>query len=117
MSPLDIAFAIVEEMESPFDGRKVRYVASEEVSPNEMARILGDAIGNPDLQWMMVSDEQMLSGMLGMGVNTKIAEEMVAMQASQRNGLLYEDFYRNKPTLGKIKFIDYAKQFALAYNN
>jgi uncharacterized protein YbjT (DUF2867 family) len=117
VSPLDIASAIVEEMELPFDGKTVRYVASDEVSPNEVVKILGEAIGKPDLQWMMISDEQMLEGMLGMGVNTKIAEGMVSMQASQRNGKLYEDFYKHKPTLGKVKFTEFAKEFALAYNN
>jgi len=117
VSPLDIASAIVEEMELPFDGRKISYIASDEVSPNEVAKILGKAIGNPDLKWLEISDEQMLEGMLAMGVNTKIANGMVAMQASQRSGLLFEDFYRNKPTLGKVKLTDFAKQFALAYNN
>ena len=116
VSPLDIAVAIVEEMELPFAGRKVRYVASDEVSPNEIAKILGEAIGKPDLQWMMIADEQMLEGMLSMGVNTKIAEGMVEMQASQRSGKLYEDFYKNKPTYGKVKFTDFAKEFAMEYN-
>lgn len=117
VSPLDIASAIVEEMELPFNGRKVRYIASDEVSPNEVAKVLGEAIGNPYLKWIEISDEQMLNGMLEMGVNPKIANGMVAMQASQRSGLLFEDFYRNKPTLGKVKLTDFAKQFALAYNN
>jgi uncharacterized protein YbjT (DUF2867 family) len=117
VSPLDIASAIIEEMESPFEGRKIRYVASDEVSPNEVAKILGEAIGNPDLKWIEISDEQMLEGMLAMGVNPEIANGMVAMQASQRSGLLFEDFYRNKPTFGKVKLTDFAKQFALAYNN
>lgn len=117
VSPLDIASAIVEEMELPFDGRKISYIASDEVSPNEVAKILGEAIGNPDLKWLEISDKQMLEGMLAIGVNTKIANGMVAMQASQRSGLLFEDFYRNKPTLGKVKLTDFAKQFALAYNN
>ena len=117
VSPLDIATAIAEEMELPFEGRKVRYIASDEVSPNEIVKILGEAIGNPDLKWIEISDEQMLEGMLSMGVNTKIAKGMVEMQASQRTGLLFEDFYRNKPTFGKVKFTDFAKDFALAYNN
>ena len=116
VSPLDIAAAIIEEMESPFEGRKVRYVASDEVSPNDIAQILGEAIGKPNLQWTMIPDEQMLGGMLGMGVNTKIAEGMVEMQASQRSGMLYEDFYRHKPTYGKVKFTDFAKEFAIAYH-
>lgn len=117
VSPIDIASAIVEEMELPFEGRKVRYIASDEASPNEVAQILGEAIGNPDLKWIEITDEQMLDGMLSMGVNPKIAKGMVEMQASQRSGLLFEDFYRHKPTLGKVKLSDFAKQFALAYNN
>lgn len=117
VSPLDIAEAIAEEMELPFDGRKVRYIASDEVSPNELVKILGKAIGNPDLKWIQISDEEMLEGMLSMGVNPTIAKGMVEMQASQRNGSLFEDFYRNKPIFGKVKFTEFAKEFALIYNN
>ncbi|MGS2737702.1 NmrA family NAD(P)-binding protein [Sinomicrobium sp. M5D2P17] len=117
VSPSDIADAIAEEMELPFEGRKVRYIASDEISPNEIVGILGKAIGNPDLKWIEISDEQMLEGMLSMGVNPKIAKGMVEMQASQRTGLLFEDFYRNKPELGKVKFVDFAKDFASVYNN
>ncbi|WP_419211496.1 NAD(P)H-binding protein [Maribacter sp. X9] len=117
VSPLDIADEIAEEMESSFEGRTVRYIASDEVSPNEIAEILGQAIGEPNLKWIEISDEEMLEGLLSMGVNPKIAKGMVEMQASQRTGLLFEDFYRNKPELGNVKFVDFARDFALAYNN
>ncbi|MFC4740266.1 NmrA family NAD(P)-binding protein [Flavobacterium ponti] len=117
VSPLDIAEVIAEEMELPFEGRNVRYIASDEVSPNELVKILGKAIGNPNLKWIQISDEEMLEGMLSMGVNPTIAKGMVEMQASQRNGSLFEDFYRNKPIFGKVKFTEFAKEFALAYNN
>jgi uncharacterized protein YbjT (DUF2867 family) len=117
VSPLDIAATIAEEMDLPFNGRKVRYIASDEISPNEVAKILGEAIGNSDLKWIQISDEEMLNGMLSRGVNPEIAKGMVAMQASQRSGLLFEDFYRHKPIFGKVKLIDFAKQFAMAYNN
>lgn len=50
VSPLDIAAAIAEEMEKPFEGRTVRYLASEELSPNEIAAVIGKAIGKPDLK-------------------------------------------------------------------
>ncbi|NQD72610.1 NAD(P)H-binding protein [Sphingobacterium shayense] len=116
VSPLDIASAIAEEMELPFNGRAVRYIASDEASPNEVAKALGEAISSPDLKWLVISDEEMLSGMLAAGVNQRVAEGMVAMQASQRSGLLFEDFYFHKPNLGKIKLADFAKQFALIYN-
>ncbi|MGP8215356.1 MAG: SDR family oxidoreductase [Bacteroidia bacterium] len=37
VSPLDIADVIAEEMEKPFKGRIIRYIASEEISSNEVA--------------------------------------------------------------------------------
>ena len=116
VSPSDIAAAIAEEIETPFTGRTVRYIASDEVSPNEVANILGEAIGNPDVKWLTIPDEQLLQGMLEAGINPQLAKGMVEMQASQRSGLLYEDYYHNKPILGKVKFADFAKEFALNYN-
>lgn len=115
VSPVDIAAAIAEEMEKPFAGRTVRYIASEEVSPNELALILGTAIGKPGLKWVVKSDEEMLEGMLTAGINPWIAQGFVDMQAAQRSGSLYVDYYRNQPTLGQVKFADFAKEFALAY--
>ncbi len=114
VSPLDIADAISEEMEKPFEGRTVRYVASDEVSPNEIARVLGEAIGKPDLKWNVITDEQLLNAWLAIGFNPQIAKGFVEMQASQGTGLLYEDYYHNKPTLGKVKLADFAKDFAAA---
>ncbi|MDX6183936.1 NmrA family NAD(P)-binding protein [Flavobacterium sp. Fl-77] len=116
VSPLDIADAIAEEMELPFEGRKVRYLASDEISPNELVKIIGEAIGNPNLKWIQISDAEMLEAMLSKGVNNEIAKGLVEMQASQRSGLLYEDFYRNIPTFGKTKFIDFVKEFALEHS-
>jgi len=117
VSPLDIAAAIAEEMDKPFAGRTVRYIASEEVSPNEIAAIIGQAIGKPDLQWITIPGDQMLNGMLAAGVNEWIAQGYVAMQAAQADGSLYEDYYRNKPVLGNIKLKDFAKEFAAVYHN
>jgi uncharacterized protein YbjT (DUF2867 family) len=116
VSPLDIADAIAEEMGKPFTGRTIRYVASGEYSPNEIAKALGTAIGKTDLQWQVIPDEQLLNGWLNIGFNAQIAHGFVEMQASQGSGLLYEDYYRNKPTLGKVKLEAFAKQFAVAYH-
>ena len=99
------------------NGRTVRYIASDEVSPNEIAKVLGEAIGKPDLKWLVISDEELLNGMLGAGLNPEVAKSIVETYASQRDGLLFEDFYRNKPTLGNVKFTDFVKDFVLAYNN
>ena len=116
VSPLDIAVAIVEAIETPFVGRTVRYVASDEVSPNELAKLIGEAIGKPDLNWQVVPGEQLLSGMVSAGVNEWIANGLVAMQQSQGNGVLYEDYYRHRPTLGTVKLADFVVEFAAAFN-
>ncbi len=116
VSPLDIAAAVIEEMENSLKGKTVRYIASEEVSPNEIAKALGNAIGKPDLKWLTITDEELLNNMLAMGMNLQIAKGFVEMQASQGNGLLYEDYNNNKPVLGKVKLVDFAKEFTSVYN-
>jgi uncharacterized protein YbjT (DUF2867 family) len=116
VSPLDIATAVAEELVTPFAGRKILYVASDEISCNELASLLGAAIGKPDLKWIVIPDEQMLKGMIAAGINPKIAAGLVEMNASTNTGDLYEDYFRNKPTLGRVKLADYAKEFAAVYN-
>ena len=116
VSPLDIAEAVAEELVTPFAGRKVRYVASEEISCNDLASLLGAAIGKPDLKWVVISDEQMLQGMLAVGMNPKIAAGLVEMNAGTQSSALYEDYFRNRPTLGNHKLKEYAKEFAAVYN-
>jgi uncharacterized protein YbjT (DUF2867 family) len=116
VSPLDIAAVIAEEIEKPFHGREIRYIASDEVSPNEVAKILGEAIGKPDLMWVTVTDEQSLNNLLSAGMNPQAAKGFMEMNASRRNGILYEDYYRNKPVLGKVKTTDFAKEFATVYH-
>ena len=115
VSPIDIAAAIAEELVTPFVGRKVRYVASEELTGNETASILGAAMGNPDLEWRIITNEQMLSGLESAGMNPQIAAGLVEMYASLYSGLLAEDYYRNKPIMGKVKLADFAKEFAAAF--
>jgi uncharacterized protein YbjT (DUF2867 family) len=116
VSPSDIAAVIAEEVDQPFEGRKIRYVASDEVSPNEIARAIGEAIGKPDLTWSVISDEQLLGGWLAIGFNTQVARGFVELQASQGTGLLYEDYFRHRPVLGKVKLKDFAAAFAAAYH-
>lgn len=116
VSPWDIAAVIAEEMEKPFEGRSIRYIASDEVSPNEIAKALGDAIGKPGLQWTVIPDEQLLDHWLSIGFNPQVAHGFIEMQASQRSGLLYEDYNNNKPVLGKVKLSDFAREFAIIFH-
>ncbi|MBE8726716.1 NmrA family NAD(P)-binding protein [Flavobacterium hungaricum] len=117
VSPLDIAAAAAEELTAPLNGKKIRYVSSEELTGNESAAILGAAIGKPDLKWVLVSDEQVLEGLINAGMQPKIAQGLVEMYAGLYNGLLGEDYYQNRPAeMGKTKLAAYAKDFAAKYN-
>jgi uncharacterized protein YbjT (DUF2867 family) len=116
VSPVDIATAIAEEMETPLVGRKLRYVASEELTCNEVAGILGAAIGKADLKWTTIPNEQMEKGLIGFGMAPKIAAALVEMQACMHSGVFFEDYYQNRPVMGKTKMKDFAKEFAVAYN-
>jgi uncharacterized protein YbjT (DUF2867 family) len=116
VSPTDIAAAIAEEIIIPFTGRKVRYVASEELTCNQIAKILGSAIGKPYLKWALMSDKQMLSGLKMFGIPQARAEGVVEMNAAIHSGLVDEDYYRNRPAvMGKVKMTDFAKEFAAAF--
>ena len=116
VSPIDIAAAIVAELATPAIGRKVVYVASDELTGNETARILGEAIGIPGLKWNLITGEQMQQGLEAAGMNPGIATGLVEMYICQHNGILNEDYYRHKPELGKVKLTDFAKEFAAVFN-
>jgi uncharacterized protein YbjT (DUF2867 family) len=116
VSPIDIAAATVRELETAPVHRKVQYVASDELTGDETAAILGRAIGKPDLKWILIPDGQWQSGLEAAGMQPKIAAGLVEMFASQQNGTLTADYYRNRPALGKVKLKDFAKEFAAVYN-
>lgn len=116
VAPVDIASVIAEEMEKPFEGRPIRYIASEEISPNELAKLLGNAIGKPDLKWVVISDEQMLDNLLKAGMPAQVAKGFVEMQAAMRGNVLYQDYELHRPVLSKTKLVDFAKEFAAVYN-
>lgn len=116
VSPLDIASAIAEEINVQQGGKKVRYVASEELTCQEIATVLGNAIGKPYLKWVLISDKQMSDAFVEIGASAKIANEFTEMNAAMHNGSLFEDYFKNRPAiLGKIKMNDFAKEFALKY--
>jgi uncharacterized protein YbjT (DUF2867 family) len=117
VSPNDIAEAIAEEITNLLDGKKIRYVVSEEVTGHETARILGEAIGKPDLKWQLITNEETLNGLVSAGIQPKIAAGLTEMYAGLYSGLLGEDFAKNKPAVfGKTKLADYAHEFASIYN-
>lgn len=116
VSPVDIAVAISEEITTIRHSRNIRYVASEELTCQEIASILGNAIGKPYLKWETISDKQMQDALKQFGMPISLAQDITEMNASMHSGLLFEDYYKNMPKLGKVKLNEFAKEFALKYN-
>jgi uncharacterized protein YbjT (DUF2867 family) len=113
--PNDIAAAAAEELQGDFTGKSVRYVASDEKTAGEVAKALGTAIGKPELPWIEFTDADNTAGAVGAGLPEEIAANYTEMGASVRTGIMFEDYYKNKPVLGKIKLEDFAQEFAKAF--
>jgi hypothetical protein len=90
-------------------------VASEEPTGQQIATIVGTAVGKPELKWVIVSSEQLKQRMLAGGMPPSVAAAMTEMQATQRSGALSRDYYRHRPVLGRVKLADFAKEFAAKY--
>ena len=114
--PIDIAAAAAEEIETPATAKKVRYVGSDELTANEIARTLGAAVGKPDLKWVTFTDEQMREGMEKRGMPAHLVANFVEMGASTHSGAMREDYELHKPiAMGQVKLADFAKEFAAAF--
>jgi uncharacterized protein YbjT (DUF2867 family) len=117
VSPIDIATAIAEEINAQQKGNNVRYVASEELTCQEIASVLGNAIGKPYLKWVLISDRQMSDAFIKIGASEKIAKEFTEMNVAMHNGSLFDDYFKNRPArLGRVKIKDFATEFAIKYN-
>ncbi|UOQ69865.1 NmrA family NAD(P)-binding protein [Hymenobacter volaticus] len=114
--PRDIASAAAEELTTLSTvGQHVRYVSSDECTCSEAARVLGAAIGKPDLQWLTFTDQQMQGALEQNGVPAPAAAGVVELYASIHSGKLGEDYEIHKPVMGKVKLADFAKEFAAAF--
>ncbi|MBY0435188.1 MAG: NAD(P)H-binding protein [Cyclobacteriaceae bacterium] len=113
----DIADVVAEEfLGLKFKGYSIRYIASDERHPKEIAEVLGKAVGKPGTPWVEFKDADALNGMLQSGLSQTIANGYMELGAGIRNGKVQEDYWKNRPaTLGKIKLEDFAKEFAGAF--
>ena len=113
----EVADVAVEELlDLKFSNHSVRYITSDETGTDEIAAILGQAIGKPDLRWVKFTPQQALEGMLQEGLPKEIAKAFVEMSNAIDSRKIMEDYWLNPPArLGSIKFESFAKEFAKVY--
>ena len=116
--PKDIAAVAAKELQGSFEGQSHQYVASDEREISEIVKILGTAIGKPELHWVRFNDADTFAGMKAAGMSEAIAGVYVEMGNAIDSGILFEDFNQHKPEVwGAIKLPDFAKEFAAVYKS
>lgn len=98
-----------------FEGQTVEYIVSDERPSADIARVLGTAIGKPQIPWVQFSDEDALNGMLQAGLGEDLAKRYVEMGRAFREGRATEDYVKHKPSFGKVKLEDFAEEFKAVY--
>jgi len=112
----DISKAALEELKAlNFQGSSIRYIIGDERSGQEIASVLGKAIGR-ELNWVEFTDEQQRQGLQSAGLAEPIVNGYVEMGHALRTGIMQADARKNKSTLSTIKLEDFAKEFAAAFN-
>ena len=113
----DIADAAAEELLGlSFKGKNIRYVIGDEKTTNQVAAILGKAIGKPELPWIDFKDEDTFAALVQAGLSEEIAKNYAEMGAAMRNGEMTAEYNANRPTVfGKTKLEAFAPVFAAVY--
>jgi uncharacterized protein YbjT (DUF2867 family) len=116
-NPSDIADSAAQELLNlSFKGKSINYIVSDEKTTDEVATILGTAIGKPDLKWINFSDEDTVGGMLQNGLPLDVAQNYAEMGAAMRNGEMASEFNVIKSVkFGKTRFEEFAPVFSAAY--
>lgn len=117
--PNDIADAAAKQLLAlDFKGQNVEYVSSDVRSFSDIVKVIGKAIDKPELPWIQFSDEDTFQGMTQAGLPEVFAKSYVQMGKSIREGLIQEDYFNShQQPQGKVKLEDFAKEFAVGYNN
>lgn len=115
--PNDIAAVAAEELQNTSaTGHTIRYIASDERATADIAKVLGTAIGKPELPWINFKDEDTYNGMLQAGLTEEVAKNYTEMGHAVATGQMGADYKNHKPALSATRLEDFAKEFAAAYN-
>lgn len=114
----DIAKSAAEELVKNTEGKNIKYAVSDVRSGNDFAKVFGNEIGKPELQWVEFKDEDSLNGMLQAGLPQEIAELYTEMGRGIRTGVVQKDFIEQGSVVeGVIKLEEFAKEFAEKFNS
>lgn len=116
--PSDIADAAADALLHPVPGIAERFIVSDEKTTQEIATILGKAIGKPHLEWVQFTNDQYRDGLLQNGFSPSAAQAFIEMGEAFREGRAWQkvDDRPENVVKGSRRFEDFAaSDFAKAY--
>lgn len=115
--PGDIARAAAEELVKTSEGVAVKYIVSDVRPASDFSKVLGNAIGKPELPWIEFKNEEALNGMLQAGLPQEMAELYVEMGHGLQTGIVQKDFIEHGAVVkGKTTLEDFSKEFAEVFH-
>jgi uncharacterized protein YbjT (DUF2867 family) len=100
-----------------FRGKNIQYVLGpRDISSREQTKIIGKAIGKPDLSYVQFSYEETEKGMMQMGMSLSVARSFVQFARSLNDGLVYDPGIRNMSNTTPTTFEEFAQSFAMAFS-
>jgi hypothetical protein len=97
VDPSDIAAVAAKELTSlNFSGHSSIYVASDETDTNEIASVIGHAIGKPGLKWVKFDEAQVFESMKSVGFSEQSTKEFIEGFKAFEKGKITEEYW-NRP--------------------
>ncbi|MBK7867924.1 MAG: NmrA family NAD(P)-binding protein [Ignavibacteriales bacterium] len=111
------AYAVKRLGALDFSGKSAQYLLGErDLTYNEIAKIIGAAIGKSDLVYVEFPPEGMIQAMMGMGASENMAQRMVKLLEVANTGRLGEGAVRDAESTTPTSIEDFAHTFAYVYN-
>ncbi|HSW87121.1 MAG TPA: NAD(P)H-binding protein [Rhabdochlamydiaceae bacterium] len=114
----DIALKIAEFFDAlKFTGSSVfEFVGPQEITMAEAAKVIGKAIGKPDLKYKQMSDEQAENEMIASGMKHQIAKLIVEMNRAFNERKIKPTQKLTEDHKGKTTFEEFCKTFSKIYH-
>ena len=101
-----------------FTGSSFQYLLGErDLTMNEVTKILGNAIGKPDLQYVQFSFEDFKKGFVSMGAPENLADLMSEFINKLNTGNILEGVVRDSESTTPTSIEDFSKVFATIFNS
>lgn len=114
VDPSDIAQVVLKALTTKATENSVMYAASDIATGEELRAAIATEIGMPDLKWLEISDQQMLTNLQKI-MPKSLAESFTTMYKRERDPEFYADFFKNQPEMGQVKLADFMKKFGKVY--